>query len=177
MHTRSPPTPAPPCPAQPWCVKHRAAPQNPRSPAWGSLGEGSTPYTTHPSVQGCCFLGFLPSGGGNWQMRQRAGERLGQQLRVSQTGLMLGHGGLTAPRLPSKHPQPTLQLSQGLSLCHPLHAWIAHLPGQKPSSLPCPCIAQEMLGAPRRVPQGKEPLRDVPQAGTNAISPVSPLVC
>lgn len=135
MHTRSPrPTPAPPCPAQPRCVRHRAAKQNPRSLAWGSQGGGSTPCTTQPlsaptSVQECCFWDFFHRVGGNWQMRRRAGQRLGQQLRVSQTGLMLGHGGLTAPRLPSKHPQPALQLDQGLSLCHLLRAW---MPGQHP---------------------------------------------
>lgn len=36
------------------------------------------------------------------------------------------------------------------------------MPGQRPSSPPGPCIAQEMLGTAGRVPQGKEPLRDVP---------------
>lgn len=108
--------------------------RTPQSSSMGVAGRGQHPvHHTAPlcphECPGVLLLGFLPSGGDSWQMRRRAGERLGQQLRVSHTGLMLGHGGLTAPRLPSKHPQPTLQLGQGLSLCHPLHAW---MPGQHP---------------------------------------------
>lgn len=89
--------------------------------------------------------------GGNWWLCRRAGERLGQRLRVSQAGLTPGHGGLSAPRLPSEHPQPALQLGQGLSPCHPL---CAGMPGStraraEATGLPCPCTAQEMLVVPR----------------------------
>lgn len=106
----------------------------PQISGMGVPGRGQHPvHHTAPlcphQCPGMLLLGLLPSGGGNWQMRRRAGQRLGQRLRVSQTGLMLGHGGLTAPRLPSKHPQPALQLDQGLSPCHLLRAW---MPGQHP---------------------------------------------
>lgn len=150
------PSTAPMCEAQ-------GSHTEPQTPGMGVPGRRQHPV--HPTAPLCShqypgvlLLGLLLLGGGNWQMRRRAGERLGQRLRVSHSGLMLGHRGLTAPRLSSKHPQPTLQLGQRLSLCHPLHAWTALMPGQRPSSLPCPCIPQEMLRAPGRVPQGKEPL-------------------
>lgn len=121
------PSTAPVCEAQ-------GSHTEPQTAGMGVLGRGQHPvHHTAPlcphQYPGVLLLGLLPSGGSNWQMRQRAGERLGQRLRVSQTGLMLGHGGLTAPRLPSEHPQPTLQLGQGLSLRHPPHAW---MPGQYP---------------------------------------------
>lgn len=150
MHARSPPTPAPPCPAQPRCVRHRAATQSPRPPARGSLGGGSTPCTTQPlsaptSTQGCCFwdcsvrwgwLADAPKGrGAAWPAAQgesdwadagaRRSHRSQASLQASPARPAARSGTVTVPSPPC------------------LDA--------------CPCIAHEMLAAPGRVPQGKEP--------------------
>lgn len=179
------PRPLPPHPSStlpgptPVC-EARGGHAEPRTPSTGGPGEEAAPrhhaapLCPHQRSGALLILGFLPSGGDNQQLRCRAGERLGRQLRVSQAGLTPGHGGLAAPRLPSEHPQPAPQL--GLSPCHPLRAGMPDSARDRAEAtgLPCPCIAQEVLVVPREgAAQQRATTMPSPKPGPTP-SPLSP---